>query len=179
MADHVFTHDLRVRRYFPAFVEACKTIALMRSFQSAHRTGTDRELLVDFADFAIATLIFNEAFVESLHRQEGLVFETRNIVEQISAAKGAGVGVLDVANELNISKDRAYEMLRDATEAGTIQRANASEKSNPKRYLPSPQRRFIPDPKQLYYELDVSEDPVRFVHPLTGELVVYSRARKK
>ena len=180
MAEHVFMQDLRVRRYYLAFVEACKTIALMRSFQIGHRPGKNGELFVDFADFALATLIFNEAFVESIHRQEGQVFEIRDIVERLSAKKdGVPVGASDLANELNVSKDRAYEMLREARDAGAIRRANAPEKSNPKVYLPAPRARFIPDPRKMYPLLNGVEDPVRFVHPLTGEEVVYSRHRMK
>jgi hypothetical protein len=179
MSEHVFAHDLRVRRYFHAFVEACKTVTLMRSFQSDHGSGKSRELCVNFADFAIATLIFNEAFVESLHRQEGPVFETRDIVQRLGAAKGGAIGVSDLAKELNISNHRAYKLLREAREAGTIHRANPKEKSNPKRYLPSSPPRFIPDPRALYDMLDDVEDPVRFVHPLTGAPVLYTHRRTK
>src|SRR6267378_791688 len=95
------------------------------------------------------------------------------------AAKGDAIGVSDFAQELNISNDRAYKLLREAREAGTIYRANPKEKSNPKKYLPSSPPRFIPDPKTVYDMLDDVEDPVRFVHPLTGEQVVYTRHRAK
>ena len=33
VADWLFVGDLRVRRYFPAFIEACRTVCLIRSFQ--------------------------------------------------------------------------------------------------------------------------------------------------
>jgi hypothetical protein len=132
-------------------------------------------LEVDFADFAIATLIFDSVFVESLHRNEGSAFETRQAVESISSRHGRPAQARDLARELNVSTDTAYRRLREAEEAGTIRRVNPSEKSNRKFFLAAPRMRFIPDPEKLFQQLKQIPSPVRFVHPLTGKRVVYTR----
>ena len=66
--------------------------------------------------------------------------------------------------------------LRRAEKAGVIQRANRPEKWNLKQFVPTPRHRFAPDPRELFQKLKFKE-PVRFVHPVTGEWLVYSRTR--
>jgi hypothetical protein len=56
---------------------------------------------------------------------------------------------------------------------GVIRRANKSEKTNRKLFLPTPRPRFVPDPAELFKELKALKDTVRFVHPITGEWIVY------
>jgi hypothetical protein len=175
VADRVARKDVRVRRYYPAFVEACRALCLMRSFQRA-RKSEKGILTVDLADFAIATLIFDEVFVESLHHAVGPAFETGEIVRKIYRKNnGVPIQAKDLAERLNISLDRAYERLRDAIDAGTVRRANMSEKTNRKLYSPAPRARFLPKPEELFQELSDVEDTVRFVHPLSGKQMVYRR----
>ena len=182
VADGVFKGDLRVRRYYPAFVEACKTIALIRSFQRPDGHAQANRLTVDFIDYALATLILEDIYVESLHRDEGPAADTRQIVARIYASKGGKpVSATDLVKELHpLSRDRAYDMLRDAEDAGTIVRANEPEKNNSKFFLPSPRPRFVPDPEQLHAVLSDKDVPphVSFLHPITGELVTYTRPAK-
>jgi hypothetical protein len=168
----VFAGDLRVRRYFPAFIEACRTVCLIRSFQPGrkHRNGA---LEVDFADFAITTLIFDRVFVESLPPLGKAAGEaTRRHVEKIVNGTGKPVRARDLARELHISMDQAYGKLRYAARAGVIRLANKPERSNRKKYWPVPAPRFVPDPKTMFQKLRF-KNPVSFVHPLTGEHIVY------
>lgn len=175
IAKRLFVDDLRVRRYYPAFVEACRTVALIRSFQPDRRPSERGELVVDFADFAITALIFDSVFVESLHLNKTAGEATRRLVEEIVARKGSPVDVRDIMKELKVSKDQAYSKLRYAEQAGVIRRANRPERSNRKTFLPTPRPHFVPDPEKLFRKLKELGHKVRFVHPLTGESVTYCR----
>jgi hypothetical protein len=177
IAKRLFVEDLRVRRYYPAFVEACRAIALTRSFQPGRRPSKHSPLEVDFADFAITALIFDSVFVESLHLGKGTGEATRRLVEEIVARKNRPVDVKDIMKEGKVSKDQAYAKLRSAERAGVIRRANQRERSNRKLYLPVPRPRFVPDPEKLFHKLEGVGDKVRFVHPLTGESVTYRRKK--
>jgi len=181
IAEAVYDADVRVRRYFPAFVTACKAICLLRSFQGA-RYGegedTEAELEIDFTDFAVAAHIFESVFVESLHHGDERNLETRNKVEDISRGKNnSPVDATDLAKKLHISIDRAYARLRRAERAGMIQRVNKPEKTNRKLYLPKPRPRFLPDPKDLFNRIPELDPKVKFVDPFTNRWVVYQRAR--
>jgi len=176
VADRLFVDDLRVRRYYPAFVEACRTVCLIRSFQPERKCSKHGALNVDFADFAITALIFDPVFVESLHLNRGSAEDTRRLVEEMSARKKRSVEARDIAHKMKISMDKAYARLRYAARIGAIQQANKPQRSNRKAYLSMPRPRFVPDPEKLFQELRGLEDQVRFVHPFTGKRVTYRRA---
>jgi hypothetical protein len=171
VAEEIFVDDKRVRRYFPAFIEALRTISLIRSFLPDHHRRNGR-LEVDFADFAITTLIFDRVFVESLGLGKSAAEATRRSVERISVATGKPVEARELARELKISKDKAYSKLRYAEQAGVIRIANKPEKSNRKTFLALPAPHFVPDSNLMFHKLGL-KDAVRFVHPLTGEWIVY------
>lgn len=171
IGDEIFDGDRRVRRYVPAYIEALRTICLIRSFQR-HRLSSSGRLVVDFADLAITTLIFDRVFVESLGLGKSAAETTRRAVEAISLATKKPVDAKEVARELGISNDKAYSKLRYAVQAGVIRIANKPERSNRKTYVALPAPRFVPDPKKLFQKLRLKET-VSFVHPLTGEQIVY------
>jgi hypothetical protein len=175
IAERLYVDDLRVRRYYPAFVEACRTVCLIRSFQPCRKLSKHGELVVDFADFAITALIFDPVFVESLHLGKGVGEATRRLVEAISVAKGRPVRAKDVARKLGISMDQAYSKLRNAAKAEVIRQANKPGKNNTKAYLSNPLPRFVPDPKKLFRKFKHFGNTVRFVHPITGDWVIYRR----
>ncbi len=177
VAKGLFVDDLSVRRYYPAFVEACRTVCLIRSFRPDRKLTTRGQLVVNFADFAITALIFDQVFVESLHRGKGAVEATRRLVEEISGAKKRPVRAKDLERKLGISMDQAYRKLSYAEKVGVIRRANKPEKGNRKLFLPNPRPRFVPDPEKLFRKLKDLNDPVRFVHPITGKWIVYRRKR--
>ena len=87
LVDALPLQDVRVRRYFPAFVEACKTVSLIRSFRK--HLPENRQLRVDFVDFATTALILNRVFAETLEKCEGSEAETRDHVQRISDHKDA------------------------------------------------------------------------------------------
>ena len=179
LADRVVKKDVRVRRYYPAFVEACKAVCLIRSFQRP-RKDAEGILTVDFADFALATMIFDDVFVESLHRVGGPAFETGEIVRKLYLENNrVPVQARDLAKELGVSLDRAYERLRDAVDTGTVRRANRPEKGNKKLYAPSPRGRFLPAPEEVFRQVSEVGNTVRLVHPISGEQVVYKRRPDK
>lgn len=172
--------DLRVRRYFPAFVQACKTICLLRSFQRDKSSASRGGLEVDFVDFALAALILESVFSESLHRGSERVLETRQAVARVvTANKGKPISARQLAKELGISKDRTYADLRRAMEKGAVHKANRPERSNRKLFLPAPLQRFIPDPKVIFDGTPEISGPVRFVHPFTGKPVTYKHSHDK
>jgi hypothetical protein len=102
---------------------------------------------------------------------------TRRLVEEISREKNRPAGAMDLVHKLKISKDQAYGKLRYAAQLGVIVRANQPEKGNRKLFSPIPRPRFVPNPEKLFHELDDLKGEVRFVHPITGEWVVYRRKR--
>jgi hypothetical protein len=177
VAQNTYANDVKVRRYFPAFIEACKVVALLRSFQRFESVPTRVE--VDFADFAITTQIFEGVFTESLHSSSDLTLETRKNIEILSnESGGAPVDSKALAQRLGISKDRAYNLLRRAAATAVIRRANPPAKTNRKFFLPVPLPRFIPDPQII---LDCSpeiESPVEFVDPFTGEKIIFRRRKR-
>ena len=133
-------------------------------------------LKVDFADFAITALLFNQAFVESLGNRKSANDYTREDVERLTAKRKRPIGAKDLARDLRISRHQAYGRLRRAAAAGTITRANKSEKGNRKLFLAAPAPRFVPDPERLFHEIKI-KGPVQFVHPITGETVEYRRRK--
>lgn len=177
VTDRAFAGHLSVRRYWPGFVEACNTICLIRSFLPHRKRSKHGQLEVEYADFAIAALIFDSVFVESLHLAKGAAEATRRFVEELSVEKGRPIQAKDLARKLNISMDKAHSQLRYAAQVGVIRRANKPEKGNRKLFLPTPRPRFVPDPEQLFKELKDLKDTVRFVHPITGERIVYRREK--
>jgi len=119
----VYTRDIAVRRYFPAFVEAWKLIGLLRSFQAQ-----DNEFIqLGFADLAITSSLFGPVFMDSIGRNEDENSETARAVEEISRRAGDPVTGEDLAKYLDISYDRAAAEIRKAVEAGTIIRSNQPE----------------------------------------------------
>lgn len=177
VAEQVNADDVRVRRYFPAFLQACRTVCLIRSFRrSAEELRRPGKLRVSFVDFAVTTLILNTVFAESLEQAEKEDVETREHLEHISAKKGGKlVQAVDLARHLGISADRAYGLLRAAVQAGTVRRVNPPERTNRKLYLPARSGGFLPDPEELFAKLDGVPNRVRFVHPLTGRLITYRK----
>jgi hypothetical protein len=171
VADWLFVDELSVRRYYPAFIEACRTVCLIRSFQS-RKSSRATQLRVEFGDFAITALIFDRIFVDSLRLGKGVNESTRNLVDRLSAQMGKPVEAKDVAHALRVSKDRAYRMLSNAAKAGVIKRTNEPEKGNLKLYIAVSPPRFVPDPKRLFRKLHLKET-VRIFHPITGDEIVY------
>jgi hypothetical protein len=172
IAARLFVNDLRVRRYFPAFIEALRTVCLIRSFQP-HRSRKHSRIEIDFADFAITALIFDRVFVESLHLSKGSGEETRRIVKTLSSQKKRPVSAEDVASKLHTSLDRAYGKLRYAAQCSAIRQVGTPGRSNRKFYLANPRPHFVPDPKKLFCKLKHLKGPVEFVHPISGKRVVY------
>ncbi len=171
IVDHIPDVGIRLRRYFPFLVEAVRTVALIRSFQR-NLEDPDR-IRVSFADLAITAIIFDRVFVETLRRRDDHGIETRQVVERLHKQHNRSVKADDVADALHIPLHAAYRRLRNAARNGLIQRANAPQKANVKLYLPAVMR-FLPEPGELYKKLGIQEE-VHFVHPLTGESVLYTR----
>ena len=179
VANNVFDGSVTSRRYFPNFVEGCRTIALLRSFEK-YPGDEPREIEVDFSDFAIATVLFEEVFVESLDRDGDEHLKTRMAVQEISDAnEGAPVTAEQLAERMSVAMDRAYKLIRDAADAELIQRANEPEKGNLKTYLPAPRPRFIPDPVEILEEISEITAPVEFIDPLTGDKITLRRKPAK
>ncbi len=177
VAQSVDTESIWARRYFPAFLRAVKTIALIRSFRwKGKQLRRKSRIVVTFSDLAIATLIFGSVFGESLGRAEDMDVEVRNRIEALSAARdGKAVSAWALSEDMKVTMDKAYGLIRKAVSAGTIRRANSTTKANKKIYLPSPLRGFLPGPGQMFRALKDGPTRVKFVHPLTGKWVVYER----
>jgi hypothetical protein len=177
LVEFVKQDNLWSRRYFRAFLQGCKTVALIRSFREDQaRLKAAKKITVKFTDLAITALIFNRAFTQSLDRADDEDRETQRLVGQISAEKvGDPITASDVSKKLGISMDRAYGLLRKAHQAGSIRRANPPVQANLKTYLPAEAHRFLPEPERLIRTLIGVPKKVKFVHPLTGKWVVLYR----
>ncbi len=177
LVKEVWTGDVRVRRYFEAFQEVCKVVCLVRSFRFKEKEAEERgRREVGFVDFAIASLIFDTAFSQSLSYADDEDRELHGVLKTISKRKeGAGVEASELAKELSISQDRAYARLRDAFERGTVRRSNEPERGNRKLFLPAAPIRMLPDPAEVFEKIGSDADVATFVHPITGEVVVYRR----
>jgi len=174
VAEKVWTGDVRIRRYFPAFIQACKTVSLIRSFRGEEQKP--ESIQVRFSDYAIAMLIFEDAFSKSLTLADEKSVELRDVISRISSRRGGRpVSARDVEKELGIPLHEAYELIRRAVDHKLIQRANAPQKGNRKLYLPAAARiQFLPKPEDVFKMASVA-DRVKFVHPITGKAVVYER----
>lgn len=176
ISDAAYDQNIRMRRYIGAFATACESVALIRSFLPGHYDKRKRLITVHFSDFAVASLIFVPAFQESLHKGAEEADRTRTLVERLAArSKSKSVSWRDLSEELGISKDKAYRLLREARDAGVIYQCNKPEKGNSKRYRVTAWPAFIPDPETLFQKLPELGKRVRFVHPLTGKRIVYRR----
>jgi len=171
---HVRADDIRVRRYFPAFIQACKTICLIRSF-SKDPAADKGQLVVDFIDFAITATIFDRVFADSIRRPNDEHVATRQFVKAMVAENGGAVQAADYAVAARISLGDAYARLRDAARSGAVRRVNKPGKNNLKLFLPSECARFIPSPQKVFSELAGMPNRVEYIHPLTGKLVVLGR----
>ena len=181
VADRAYAGNVAARRYFPAFVETVRVIALIRSFQENPELGKKRAMIsVDFSDYALAATILDRVFVDSLRRGFDANLETRLAVATLAKERsGAGVGVAELAASLNISDTQAYRRLQNAAEAGMIARSNAPAKNNSKLFLPTPRPRFVPRPEELLQEIPSLKTPVEFINPFTGEQVTLGPAKEK
>jgi hypothetical protein len=174
--------DVRIRRYWPAFVEACKTICLIHSFHRDDlKSKKPRDLKIHFGDFAVANLIFDEILAKSLARDaEDDDVRTAEMVARIGDERGLGKGV-EAANLVHepgvASIDKAYRLLQRAERAGTIVRANGSGKNNLKLYVRAPDIGFVGNPQQVYNRIG-ERKPVEFIHPFSGALVRYGPKSK-
>jgi hypothetical protein len=173
--------DVRIRRYFPAFLSLCKTIALIRSFRYSDEELIDRgKIEVDFADFATTHTIFGTAFSQTLSFGDEEESELHQALVRISQKKdGVGVAATELAQELGISLDRAYERLRKELDDGTIRRSNEPERGNLKLYLPAERAALLPDPETVFQEMPSGDEVFSFYHPVAGQVVQYRRRKKK
>jgi hypothetical protein len=181
VADIAYAGNVASRRYFPAFVESVRVIALIRSFQENRKPGKKAATIcVDFSDYALAVSILDQVFVDSLRRGFDLNLETRLAIVNLAKEKdGAGVGAADLAAHLNISDTQAYRRLQIAAEAGLIERSNRPAKNNPKLFLPTPRPRFVPRPEELVDEIAPLKTPVEYIDPFTGKQVTIGTLKKK
>ena len=177
IGDSVSADAIRARRYFGAFLRAVKVIALIRSFRwTKDELLREGRILVDFGDVAIATHIFGPVFAQSLQRAEDMDVEVRQRIVAISARKdGNPVSAWELSNDMKMSMDKAYDVIRKAESAGTIYKANPSNRTNRKLYLPSQVKGFLPNPEEMFRQLTAGPKNTKFVHPLTGERVIYDR----
>jgi hypothetical protein len=176
VAPQVPVDDVSIRRHYSTFLNACEVVCLLRSFRRPNQEQLNqlKTLSINFIDYATAWFIFNSILAQSLDRADDSDLETLREVEKLLAENGGmPVQARDLARAMNISDDKAYDRMRGAEERGLVRRANPPERTNRKLYLPSAVTRFAPDPASVFKQLELNE--VKFVHPLTGKLVVYRR----
>jgi hypothetical protein len=178
LVDHILPYgDLRIRRYWPGFVEATKVVCMIR----AARTGREElerqgKLIVSFDDFATTTHIFDRIIAQSLTRSgrdEDLA--TADIVESLSRTGQyrQGVSAGDLVGQPGIqSLDKAYRLLSRAAHAGTIIRINPTGKNNEKLYIRAGQAEFLGDPEVIHRKLGL-KIPGRYIHPINGKSCSY------
>jgi len=166
--------NLRARRYFQAFLDACKVVSLIRSFCNR---GEDFPgyLQLKFSDYAVTSIILSDAFSHSLSQANDEDIETRQWVEKLCAENQRPAQASDLARAQSLSAHEAYQRLRDASEAGLVARANPSEKGNKKLYLPAPRPSFLPDPANIFRLIAKPDRKLSFLHPVSGTEIIYER----
>jgi hypothetical protein len=174
VADQVSVEQLSARRYFPAFLDACKVVSMIRSFGRKEKEFNG-VIQLAFSDYAVATLILDEALGNSLNKASDEEIETKRWVQALVNEKRRGIQASDLSKAQSLSEHLAYARLRTAAEAGVIQRSNPSEKGNRKLYLPAVSQSFLPDPANVFNQIAKPGKRVAFFHPVTGELVVYEK----
>jgi hypothetical protein len=173
VAKKVWTGDVRIRRYFPAFIEACKTVCLIRSFRNDEKSPN--ALQITFRDYAIATLIFADAFAKTLSSVDERNMELRECILRITSKNGGHpVSAQEVASDFGIPLHEAYERIRRAVRQKLVRRANLPKRGNKKLFLLTEAgNAFLPDPKFVFREVTGAGGRLKFVHPLTGDPVLY------
>jgi hypothetical protein len=178
VVEHILPYgDLRIRRYWPGFVEATKVVCMIRSARQGRREiERQGKLIVSFDDFAIATHIFDRIIAQSLTRSgrdEDLL--TAEIVETLSLTGrySQGVSAGDLIGQPGIrTMDRAYRLLSRAAQAGTIVRVNPTQKNNDKLYIRAHQAEFLGDPVLIHRKLGL-RIAGSFIHPIRGTSCSY------
>jgi hypothetical protein len=165
--------DLRIRRYWPAFVEACRLVALIRA---AAWPKPDDEITVSFDDFATALCIFDRLIGDSLTRSGGdAEMAIAELVERLSGGKDTGIRAADLVGQQGVrSLDQAYRALRRAREAGAVYIVNEHDRNNEKRYARSPMATFLGTPEYIVNKLGLKISG-RYVHPLSGKRIAYGK----
>jgi hypothetical protein len=165
--------DVRIRRYWPAFVEACKVVALIRA---AAWKKIEKETTVDFNQFATTLCIFDRLIGDSLTRAGGdAEMAIGELVERLSGGHGGGVSAADLVGQQGVrSLDQAYRALRRARDAGAVFIVNPHERNNEKRYGRSPAATFLGTPELIVNKLGLKISG-SYVHPITGKRVPYGK----
>jgi hypothetical protein len=178
LVEHILPYgDVRIRRYWPGFVEATKVVCMIRGATHGRREIEKQGgLIVSFNDFATATHIFDRVIAQSLTRSgrdEDLA--TADIVESLSKTgmyrRGVSAGDL-VGQQGILSLDKAYRLLSRAAHAGTIIRVNPTQKNNEKLYIRAGQAEFLGDPVVIARKLGL-KIPGRYIHPINGKICTY------
>ena len=172
--------DIRARRYFPAFLQGVRTVCLIRSFRRRDdQVRYGKPLRVKFSDFAIAAIIFEKAFRDSLSNGEIQDKELLDCIQKISITKrGKGAGTQEVARRLGISYDAANRRIKKAEAAGSIRRTNKPMRGNSKLYAVTPARKYLPNPEEVFQNINHGLRKVKFVHPLTGRWITYAKRKE-
>ena len=173
VAEWTDVKTLRARRYFQSFLDACAVVAMLRSFRHAAPVDNRQESSIRFSDYAITTLIFNDAFSKSLYHLESDSLGTRKKVADLVERLKRPIDADDLAKHHSLSAHQAYENLRKAASDGIIIRANSSEKANRKFYVPAPQIQFLPNPEKIFSKIMKRKKRISFLHPVSGKSVFY------
>jgi hypothetical protein len=97
-----------------------------------------------------------------------------SILRILSKNGGQPFSAQDVACALSIPRHKAYARIRLAVKEKLIRQANEPQKTNKKHYVPTEAGiEFLPDPGDIYREIMPAGKTVRFIHPITGEVVTY------
>jgi len=161
------------RRYWRSFLGGCYTIALLRQARKESRNGL---VWVDFADVAIAIILFGSVIGESLQHHGDKIHATAYAIAGMQATTGEPVTIQELASALQISYQRAAALIREAETAGAVKRAKVGAR-NLKYYSAVVKRpQALPSPEELYDRLGL-DVPVEFRHPLTGESVMLKKTK--
>jgi hypothetical protein len=169
--------DLRIRRYWPAFIEACKVVALIRAAAWQELEEEEDETTVSFDDFATAVCIFDRIIGDSLTRSGGdAEMAIGDLVERLSAGWNRnGVTASDLVGQQGIrSLDQAYRALRRARDAGAIYIVNERERNNEKRFARSPAATFLGTPEAIVGKLGLKISG-SYTHPISGKRIAYGK----
>jgi hypothetical protein len=167
----------RARRDAVRFLTLLKAVVLSRSHSDGRIKKCSKAIDVSFADYCVAHHILSRAFSSTFAGVHPQALKLAKAVRRLKKKYGRPVSTKEVAQTLGWSQAVVYKFAKKAEKQKLVQYESVSRIWNQKRLLPGliSHPSFLPKPEAILSKCGEIEDEVRYVHPLTGGVVVRRR----